>query len=88
MWYHVGMRLHLGMKRKSPIGKDRQHHVRISQRAYERLEACFKASTVKSRRQLLDNLISSCSIDMGVEPALEKHWRKAGRRKKAADGGR
>lgn len=72
------------MKRKPPVSADKQHHVRISQRAFERLEACFKVSTLKSRRQLLDNLISSCSIDMGVEPQLAERWRKAGKRRAKA----
>lgn len=81
------MRLHLGKKRKAPIS-DKQHLVKISQRAFERVNECFKVSGLKSRRQLLDNLITSCSINMGVEPKLEKCWREAGKRKKASKASR
>lgn len=77
------MRLYLGKKRKPPIG-DKQHHVKISDRAFERLNACFEASTLKSRRDFLDNLILSYSKRSGIELMLEKRWREAGKRKKAS----
>lgn len=84
MCYLVAMRLHLGRKRKPPIVKGKQHHIRISQQGFERLEACFKASGLKTRRQMLDNLVLGYSVNLGVEPGLQKHWRKAGKRKKAS----
>lgn len=74
------MRLHLGRKRKPPIS-DKQHHVKISQRAFERLNECFRASVFTSRRAMLDSLILSYSQRLEVEPMLERRWRKAGKRK-------
>lgn len=78
MWYRVGM------KRKPPVTNDRQHHVRISHRSYERLIECLRSSTIKSRRQLLDNLIHKCSKDMGVEKMLMERWNKGANRKKTS----
>lgn len=84
MCYLVGMRLHLCTKRKPPIVDGKPTHVRVSRRAKERLEACFKLSGVKTQQQMLDNLIRSYSEQLGAEPMLERRWRTAGKRKKAS----
>lgn len=77
MWYRTSM------KKKPPVD-DKQHHVRISHRGYERLAECLRKSPVNSRRQLLDAIIRGCSIAMDVEPMLERRWRKTPNRKKAS----
>lgn len=81
MCYLVGMRLHLRRKRKPPIADGKPTHVRVSRRAKERLEECFKLSGVKTQQQMLDNLIRSYSEQLGAEPMLEKRWRATGKRK-------
>lgn len=88
MCYLVGMSLYLGRKRKPPGTNDKPTHVRVSQRGKERLEACFEMGGVKTRQQMLDNLIRDYSERLGVEEMLEKRWRNAGKRKKATKASR
>ena len=63
------------------VGK--QTHVRVSERGRERIEECFKVAGFKTRRAMLDAALRGYSESLGVEPLLERRWRRDGKRKAA-----